>query len=315
MSTKRKVRYDRIIILTLAVLLTAAVLGFGVYKLLDHFLNQETEQKEVIPAANVTTSGNIKVSLLDYSVYTGDRENLGFNFIVASLKFDSDEPISFDLADLQTSEKIHLDAVGKYINELEEKNYRLNKLDISNVIVSNENTHTANIFIPYTTQSSTLRILNSNDASMIEFDLSKNTSDISTLKFDTQQQIEVGDTNVTVSSCFVSTMMLHNDQEYQIPSTLSIYTFVISVNKAEGNVMITDARFVAENDSEVISCLDETYESVKVANVLGKKLVEGENGALFFETRTPSGGPDYTGYLMLMFSNSNDWVKIPTILE
>ena len=315
MSTKRKVRYDRIIILTLAVLLTAAVLGFGVYKLLDLFLNQETEQKEVIPAANVTTSGNIKVSLLDYSVYTGDRENLGFNFIVASLKFDSDEPISFDLADLQTSEKIHLDAVGKYINELEEKNYRLNKLDISNVIVSNENTYTANIFIPYTTQSSTLRILNSNDASMIEFDLSKNTSDISTLKFDTQQQIEVGDTNVTVSSCFVSTMMLHNDQEYQIPSTLSIYTFVISVNKAEGNVMITDARFVAENDSEVISCLDETYESVKVANVLGKKLVEGENGALFFETRTPSGGPDYTGYLMLMFSNSNDWVKIPTILE
>ena len=148
-----------------------------------------------------------------------------------------------------------------------------------------------------------------------EFDLNKNVNDISTLKFETDQNIDIGNTNVTVSSCSVSTMMLHNGMEYQVPATMNVYTFNIHVNTIEGNVMITDARFVRESSDEVMSCMDETYESVKAANCLNKKLQIGENGALFFEASANGSGPDYSGSLMLMFSNGTDWVKIPTILE
>ena len=320
MAKKRRVRIDRIIILILLAILIVGVVGFGAYKGIE-YLNKKQEEATNNNNNNnekpkpVETTDNIKVSMVDYQVYTGDSENLGFNFIIAELKFDADAPISFDLGNLQTSEKIYLNNVSKYLNTLEEKSYKISKLGIVDTVVSTEKSYTCKVFIPYTTDSYSLRLLNSQDASMIEFNLDKHINDVSTLKFDTEQQIEIGNTNVTVSSCSISTMMLHNGEEYQIPSTMNVYTFNINVNKVEGNVMITEAKFVSANSEDVITCMDETYESVKVKNCLGKKLVEGENGALFFETTSNSSGPDYSGSLMLMFSNNNDWVKIPTVLE
>lgn len=317
MAKKRRVRIDRIIILVLSALLVMGLLAFGVYKVLDYLSERKNgkQDEQIVDPAPVETVKGTKVSLEDYQVYTGDSENLGFSFIVAKLKFESSEPVSFDLGNLQTSEKIYLNNVSKYLNILDEKSYRISKLNITNSVVSDKNTYTCNIFIPYTTDSYSLRVLNSSDASMIEFDLSKNNNDVSTLKFETEQQIEIGNTNVTVSSCSVSTMMLHNGVEYQVPATMNVYTFSINVNKIEGNVKITDAKFVRASTDEVITCMDETYKSVKAENCLNRNLELGENGALFFETFSTSESPDYSGSLMLMFSNSTDWVKIPTVLE
>lgn len=319
MARKRKVRIDRIIILVLSGVLILGMIGFGVYQGISYLSKKMSEdqsqgQIDNVPAPVDTVKGT-KITLLDYDVFISESENLGFNFIIATLQFDSEEPVSFDLGNLQTSEKIYLNNVSKYIDTLNEKSYKIDKFNIVNSVVSEQNSYVCNIFIPYTTDSYSLRLLNSSDASMIEFDLNKNTNDISTLKFETDQQIEIGNTNVTVSSCSVSTMMLHNGMEYQVPATMNVYTFNINVNSIEGNVMITDARFVRASSDEVITCMDETYESVKVSNCLGKKLEVGENGALFFETFAQSDGPDYSGSLMLMFSNSNDWVKVPTVLE
>ena len=318
MAKKRKLRIDRIIILVLSSILILGVLGFGIYKGFSLFSSwyaaRQNDKPQQQPVPVETTEG-VKVELVDYQVYTGDSENIGFNFIVAELKFEGKEPVSFDLGKLQTSEKIYLNNVSKYLNTLEEKSYKISKLNIVNSVVSDKNIYTCKVFIPYTTDSYSLRLLNSVDASMIEFDLSKNNNDISTLKFETEQQIEIGNTNITVSSCSVSTMMLHNGMEYQVPATMNVYTFNINVNKIEGDVMITDAKFVRGSTEEVITCMDETYESVKVGNCIKKKLQLGENGALFFETIANADGPDYSGSLMLMFSNGNDWVKIPTVLE
>lgn len=315
MSKKRKVRADRVIILVLSGILLLGLFGFGIYKGITYLLNKDEQKPDVITDPQpVDTSEDVKVSLVDYQIYTGDKDSLGFDFIIAELKFTAKEPVSFDLGNLQTSEKIYLNNVSKYLNKLEEKSYRLSKLGVVNTVVSDQNEYTCKIFIPYTTDSTSLRLLNSADQSMIEFDLNQHINDVSTLKFETQQQIEVGNTNVTVSSCYVSTMMLHNGVDYNA-SALTVFTFKIHVNKVEGNVMITDAQFVRNASDEVIPCLDETYESVRDVNCLGKKLVEGENGALFFETSSREENPDFSGYLMLMFSNGNDWVKIPTVLE
>ena len=318
MAKKRRVRADRIIILFLGAALLIGLLGFGIYKVMNVFINRsENPKEEIVNPQPIETSKDVKVELVNpdsYQVFISDNNEIDFNFIIAELKFSGNEAISFDLGNLRTSEKIYLNDVSKYLNTLNEKGYKAAKLGIVNTVVSQEKEYTCKIFIPFKTNSYSLRLLNSKDASMIEFDLNKHISDISALKFDTQQQIEVGNTNVTVSSCYVSEMMLHNGETYNA-SALTVFTFKINVNKVEGNVMITDAQFVRSNTDEVISCLDQTYESLRDNNCLGKKLVTGDNGALFFETSAKEENPDFSGYLMLMFSNSQDWVKIPTVLE
>ena len=318
MAKKRKVRADRIIILFLSGALLIGLLGFGIYKAMDYFMNRpKTNGGEIVNPQPIETSSDVKVELAgpeSYQVYTSSNDEIDFNFIVAELKFTGSEAISFDLGNLRTSEKIYLNDVSKYLNILNEKGYKVNKLGIVNTVVSQEKEYTCKVFIPYKTNSYTLRVLNSQDASMIEFNLDKHINDISSIKFDTQQQIEVGNTNVTVSSCYVSEMMLHNGETYNA-SALTVFTFKINVNKVEGNVMIEDAQFVRSNTDEVIPCLDETYQSLRDVNCLGKKLILGDNGALFFETSAKEENPDFSGYLMLKFSNSQDWVKIPTVLE
>ena len=43
---------------------------------------------------------------------------------------------------------------------------------------------------------------------------------------------------------------------------------------------------------KIISCMLEDYESVQDKNCLGKKLVEGDNGALFFEALSREDNPE-----------------------
>lgn len=313
---RRKVRIDRILILLLLAMISICIIFFAVDKIIDLFSkNKDTEDTVAVNPETVDTSEDVKVSLVDYEIYTDDTESLGFDFIIAKLNFKSQKPVSFDLSNLQTSEKIYLNNVAKYINTLQEKGYKVSKLDFVNTVVSDQNDYTCNIFIPYTTKSSSLRLLNSLDATMINIDLTEHVNNITSLKFETEQQIEVGNTNVVVSSSSISTMMLHNGEEYQVPSTMNVYTFRISVNEVEDNIKIVDARFLRSSNDEVIQCLDETYESEKALNCLNKNLVLGDNGALFFETAIIGDSPDFEGFLMLKFSNSDDWIKISTTLD
>ena len=320
MTKKRKIRYDRIIIFILSSIIIIGLLVFGISKLFDYFNNNNSNNNNnniIVPNnnPNPTNNSDIKVSLQDYDVYIDDSNSLGFNFIIAKVNFKSDNNISFDLSNFQTPEKIKLNEISKYIDTLNEKGYRIDKLDFVTSINSNSNDYTCNIFIPYTSDSYSLRLYNASDASVIEFDLNNNNKDITSLKFETEQEIEVGNTNITVSSCSISTLMRHNDEDYQVPSTMNVYTFRIHVSEVEDNVKIVDARFVRESNDEVISCMDESYASEKIGNCLNKNLVVGDNGALFFETAVISDTPDYDGFLMLMFNNSNEWIKISTTLE
>lgn len=317
---KKRVRIDRVIILVLTALLFLSLVFFGVYSLINMLSsktsNSSNNTAEIKDPEHVETSSNIKVEMLkDYMNYIDDTDKLGFNFIVAPFKFTSDSGVKFDLENLQTSQKIHLNNVSKYLTSLEDAGYKTSKLGITTVVVSDKNEYECKLFIPYTTEDSSLRINNAVDLNMFEFDLDSNIHYVSELKFDTSSNIDVNNTSVNVSSCSVSTMMLHNGQEYEVASTLKVFTFKININSIDGNVSITDAKFVKDGSDEEISCMSSEYSSVKVENVLGKKLVLGENGALFFETECYDDKPDYSGTLFLMFSNSNEWVKVNTTLE
>ena len=315
MTKKRRILWDRLIILVLASLLVLGILGYATIKVIGFLSDNKKENTNTVvkDPDPIKTNENTKVSLKDYQVYVDDTDSLGFNFIIAEVSFESNEPISFDLGNLQTSEKIYLNNVSKYVNELKEKSYDINQLDFVNTVVYDKNNYTCKLFIPYTTDSSSLRVSNSLDAKWMEFDLNKNNNNITSLKFKTDQEIVVGNSSVRVSKSYISNMMTHNGEEYD-GSAFNYYTFNIFVENIEENIMITDAQFVRNNGQETLQCLPKEYQSVKINNCIGQKLVKGENGALFFED-TSKGAVDYDGFLMLMFSNSNEWVKIPTTLE
>jgi hypothetical protein len=318
MAERRKLRIDRLIIFILACLAALAVLTFGMYQLFKMLFDSDGGKEKPQPITDpvpVSTNDDIRINLNDYEVYVDDTDNLGFNFILADMTFKSDKAISFDLKNLQTSEKIHLNDVSKYLNTLNEKGYRTDKLGYVASVVSDQKEYTCRLFIPYTTDSYSLRLLNALDASMMEFDLTHNKKDITSLKFDTEQKIEIGDASVKVSSSSISTMMLHNGEDYQVPSTMNVYTFKIYVEESASKLKIVEANFVRESNGDVIPCMDESYESEKIQNCLKKELVTGDNGALFFETAIIGDNPDFNGFLMLKFGNSDDWIKIPTILE
>lgn len=317
MSTRRKVRIDRIIILLLLIALIVLGLGFGVYKVFDYFLSNNSNNNKPTPIVDpkpINTTEGVKVTLNNYDVYIDDTDSLGFNFIIAELNFEADGPISYDLGNLQTSEKIYLNNVSKYINTLEEKSYRVSNFGIVNTVVSNDKNYTCKIFIPYTTDSSSLRLLNSSDQSMIEFNLSKNNNLVTSLVLDSDKEIVIGDTNIRVSKSYISTMMIHNDEEFDA-SGLNYYTFDIYVEKIEENIKITDAIFIRNSDGAQEHCLNNEYRSVKTNNCLNTVLTSGENGALFFEFSGRDGSGNDDGTLMILLSNSSEWVKIPTTLE
>ena len=80
--------------------------------------------------------------------------------------------------------------------------------------VTNNNIYTTKLFIPYTTKSSSIRVSNLLDAKWLEFDLTKNNNNITSLKFNTDQEIVVGNTDIRVSKSYISNMMMHNGEEY-----------------------------------------------------------------------------------------------------
>lgn len=313
---KKKVRVDRIIILVLSVILVLGIIALSIYELVDLLSDSKNN---VVPIedvpVNVETVDDVNVSLVDYVVYKDDTDSLGFNFIVAKLKFSANQPVSFDLGNLQTSEKIFLNDTNKYIQLLQENGYKLEDLELSRYISSDEKSLEANIFIPYMT-SGNIQVYNSeNPATNLNFDLNSNVKYVTSLKFDSDSDIVIDNTTVRVSSSFVSTIMQHNGENYEIPSSVKVFTFKIYVDAVEGKVSIEDAYFIKDGEDEKIECLSSDYESAKVDNIIGKDLVVGENGALFFETYSRDTEPNYDGVLMLKFSNSDEWVKISTALE
>lgn len=314
---KGKVRADRIIILILASILVLGLLGFGIYELFGLFFKDEnkTNTKPVV----VETTEGVNVSLVDYNVYKDDTDDLGFNFIIAELSFTANQPVSFELKNLQTSEKISLDNVDSYINALELAGYKLDELDINTKgIDSTENKVEAKVLIPYKTDAYTLAVYNAVNASKIEFNLEENVKLATSLKLDEEDSekiIEVEGAKIEVSNSYISSSMYHNDVEYGVSSTSKIFTFRINASGIEEGTKIVKAQFIREGESDTIDCLPEDYSSEKDDNAFNKELVNGSNGALFFEIITNEIKPSFSGVLLVTFSNSDKVYKVETVHE
>lgn len=310
MARNSKVRTDRIIILILVTILIALVIALGIIKGIDLLSDNKKKDNHNDTPVTETTSG-VTVSKGDYTVYIDDDNKLGFNFIVAELTFKANEPISFELSNLQTSEKINLGDVSKQIKALEIDGYDIKKLNISTSgISSNENVAKARVFIPFTTKDYSLAIYNSIDASKIEFDLSENNVLATSLKLsDSSAEVEVGSNRLSISKSYVSSSMQHNGERYPIPTNVKVYTFEVTVLDIKENASIEDAIYIENGTSNEIHCYSAEYSAVDCDNILGKKLSSGLTGGLFFDVISDDNSV-HPGTLLVKFSNDEKWIEI-----
>ena len=71
-------------------------------------MKQKMENNQITDPLPIETDKSVKVSLENYQIYKDESNELGFSFIIAAFKFEGENGISFDLGNLQTSEKILL---------------------------------------------------------------------------------------------------------------------------------------------------------------------------------------------------------------
>ena len=320
MAKKRKVRYDRVAILGIAIIAVLALIGFFVSLL---FRGSEKPADPVKPDEPVTEKTALKMEPISYSVYEDEEGQLGFKFLIATIRFEDENGLNVSLADLKTSEGISLSDYQKYVKKLNEKSYDLKVKGVSYEISSSANDAAVTLFIPFTGNFDQITLTDTKSGVMVRFNTKENISQLKELKAvevdpkedGTDIKDKTGEYDIHVSSSYVSTMMMKDGSDTSFPSSSNIYTFKLKVNSANKGVSITDAQFVSAASGNVYPALDSSYESVKDDNILQRDLSEvSSSAALFFEVEN-TGNVDYSGTLRLKFSDSSEWVEISTELR
>ena len=312
MNKKRKIRYDRLILLILIALVLIAIIVMGIIKITQSI--DSNDKNTIIPTDETIESDGISIELVSYKTYLDIDDTLGFNFVVAELKFSSNEAISYDLNNLITNQSIKLNDILNYKKTIEVKDFNFTSLNTTVDIVSNQNEYTCKVFIPYT-GSGNITLTDTISGKSFMIDTSKNQDNIDSIQNkNTSNEINTSDYNLTVSSSYVSDMMTRNGESYN-SSMLCIYTFNIKVVSITDGIKVTSASYTKNSDGENYGALDDTFNSVKINNILNKTLSVGDEYALFFQVYSnPDEVQDFTGKLTLNFSDGSS-TTIDTVLN
>ena len=313
MSKKRKVRYDRLLLLILIAIVLVFIIVLGIIKIVrssDTSINKTTDT----PTNETIVADDVSIELLSYKTYLDIDNTLGFNFVVAELKFSSNEAISYDLNNLITNQSIKLNDILNYKKTIEVKDFNYTSLNTTVDIVSDQNEYTCKVFIPYT-GSDNITLTDTISGKSFMIDTSKNQDNIDSIQNkNTSNEINTSDYNLTVSSSYISDMMTRNGESYN-SSMLCIYTFNIKVVSITDGIKVTSASYTKNSDGENYGALDDTFNSVKINNILNKTLSVGDEYALFFEVYSnPDETQDFAGKLTLNFSDGSS-TTIDTVLN
>lgn len=318
----RKKKSDPVtVILSLLILVVLCVfIFFGIKYLYERFILNNNPNKPIDNpgTSEVINSDDISLSIKEYTIYEDNLNELGFNFIVATMEFEtSADSIYVDLNDFVTSERTYLGQIDYYTNKLTSLTYEYKKLDVSNVIKSDTNKCLVNILIPYSNAKGELKVYYNSEVlkfALDEFVAAETLKPGKEIK-DNVIKDDQTDKEVYVSGSYISTMMLHNGQDYDA-SAISVYTFKIKVAKINDNVKIEDAIFIKEGSTYEYKALGADYSSIKIDNIVDKTLKKGDEYALFFELyRNGDEDINYDGVLRIKFTDSDLWVEIPTTLN
>ncbi len=254
-----------------------------------------------------------QIDLVDYECYPNSV--FDFDFAIIRVRFQSDSGVRFELKDIKTSEGITLDKTDSYIEVLSNANYFITSKNVVNEIVSNESSYMCYLFVPYTTDDTSLT-LSFSDEKDIFIDLTKNYMNIEDLKYDDGTFISSDDYEIYVSNAFVAGAIFRNGEFTEIPSSQKIYTFELTISSIDSHLKLKEAKYVTKEGKEY-NALDEEYTSAEAAkNMFTEELEEGNTYGLFFKVISQDSAPvSYDGELWLMFTNSDEYVKISARFE
>ena len=106
----------------------------------------------------------------DYTVYEDNLDELGFNFLVAELKFTTTgSSIYVDLSDFVTSERTNLGQLEFYTSKLTEKTYDYKKLGVTSTVSSDTSSCSATVLIPYTNAKGELKVYYNSEVNMLYY--------------------------------------------------------------------------------------------------------------------------------------------------
>lgn len=310
MAKRRKINYARLVLLILIAIALIAVIVLGIQYILKD--DSSDTNNNGSNTTEVISEGDTKIELSDYTVYEDKNSDLGFNFIVATLKFSSENEISYDLANLKTNEGYVLNNSLNYSKEIRMAGYDFDSLNTVTSIVSSEKEYSANVFIMYK-EGNSITLTDSVSNSSMYIDLTSHKGDIDTLKKqDNSTEIISNDYDISVANNYIASNMYHNGESYD-SSMLNVYVFEMTVNSVSNNIKITNASFKQTSTGEVWEALDSSYSTSKsgkmIENILDKTLSNGDTYALFFEVY---GNPDeeinYEGTITLEFSDGSSKV-------
>lgn len=313
---KRKINVFRLALVMLVAIALVLALVFGIKALLKK--EPETPIDDNPVDVEAKDDREIEIDVLDYLVYDDAKEKVGFDFVIARLRFTSKESnaISYDLKNLYTSERLQLDNGRYYADKLAEQSYYLSSLNVVYEIKDLASKDDCHIVIPY---ASSDKLSISDDVGIIyEFDLAENKHSIEELKYTSGSDIAIGGSfEAYLSDAYITgpQYMQMNGKDMDYPSTVQIYTFKLHINSVdEAGVYIAKAEFISDSLEEgVYYALDDSFSSIKSSNIINKPLNKDDEAALFFEIINVDGSkPDFKGTLRLMMSNQNDWIEIST---
>ena len=315
----RKVKISRVIILIVAFLAIAlAIVGLTMFilNMIDNDDPANTQTPDPIVSQTTETFDEFTIELVDYEVF--DIDEVDFKFVLADLKLGDSEAIDYSLTSLYTDEStVKISDYQQYIDELDAAGYYVGAKAVDYTITSDMTVDTFRIFIPVADKAKeSLMLYDAISKDEIEIDLTKNIGDPNELKYSTgtDAPIATEDYVISVSNAYIETSLVKDGEEYNYPSTVNIYTFVLDVIELnDESLTLEDAIFVPSSTNEEIHALDASIMSMKINNFMSRTISEGDHGALFFEMYAPhDSGISYSGTLRLKFSNSDNWLSIET---
>ena len=312
MAKRRKIKFDRLLLIILLAVLIILALIFGIKGLIGLF-NKE-DKPNVNPTPVTPTSETIEINLGNYEVYEDKDDKLGFNFVVAELNFKDQKAITYDLSNLITDEAIKLNDIYSYQKKMNINSYDYNLLNTTIDIISNENELKAKVFIPYTKAKDLLTITDSISGKSIPIDLKVNKADINTIKYESSSsEIKTQSYDLKVSNAYQASMMTHNGEEYD-SSMLAVYAFDLTVNSIKEGTRIVSAEFNQDGVVDPYEALDSSF-SGKKANIIDKELKVGDTYSLYFEVFSNiDDKPRYEGKITIKFNDGSSAV-INTVLD
>lgn len=303
MAKKRKIRYDRIVLCILVSILLIGIIVMGV-----RYILKDDTKNDADPLPKVINNADTKIEVSDYTVYEDKNNDLGFNFVVATLKFSNDNGINYDLSNLKTNEGLVLSNILDYSKQLTMALYDFNSLATTTTIQSSDKEYSAKVFIPYKETTNSIIVTDSVSNSSLYIDITSHKADIDTLKKeDNSKDIISNDYNISVSNSYIASTMLHNNETYD-SSMLTVYVFEMKVNSISNNIKVTSASFKQSSTGETWEAMDESYCSSKsgsiINNILNANLSTNNTYALFFDVYSNGEQtPNYKGSITINFSD------------